>query len=59
MAKTQCKYTNERLSEILRERGLAAALEDIDARAIADLSVRAKWSKAQSAMTEIEEALLG
>lgn len=53
----RCKYSNERLGEIIRERGVAVALEDIDSEGVDDPKVRDLWKVARLAMEQIEEQL--
>jgi hypothetical protein len=52
-----CKYDNARLAQIVAERGVVAAVEEITPTAIADPGLRDLWTKIHRSLDEIEAQL--
>lgn len=54
----RCKYTNERLREIINNEGIGQAVAStIAPEAVADPKLRALWKRAYDTINEIEDIL--
>lgn len=54
----RCKYSLDRLKQIVREHGVRSAVDDIDASAIADSKIRTIWLRIHKAYDDLEALLL-
>lgn len=57
MTVTQCKYSNERLAQMAKERGLDAIIVEIAPSAIADRATRGLWERIHNSLDELSEKL--
>lgn len=51
----QCKYSKERLAQIIRDRGVTAAIDEIDPKAVGDTELRKLWERVHNDLNHIEE----